>query len=241
MADSGRSRGSRRVSRSVGAATGVLALVGLATAPAFASPGVTAMWHLDESAGSTTMVDSSGGGHDGTISSGVRVGLPGVLGSAYGFSGSGSIVRVPDPTGALNPGRAPLTISAYLQVPADLKSGDYNVLEKGQATATGGAYKLEIAGKSSSSKFGYPDCAFNYPGGKQRVYGPKAINDGKWHLVECHLTTDTVYASVDSVRGPALKRTVTSIANTVDLTIGGKPNNSHYFRGLADEITIQIG
>lgn len=155
------------------------------------------------------MLDSSGGGHDGTIFSGVRVGVTGFHGSAYDFSGSSSIVRVPDPTGALNPGRAPLIITAYLKIPADLTSDDYNVLEKGHATAVGGAYTLEIA-----------------------------INDGNWHLVECHRTADTVYASV---AGVVVKRTVGSIANTIDLTIGGKPNNSHYFRGAADEVTLTIG
>ncbi len=115
------------------------------------------------------------------------------------------------------------------------------MVQKGQATATGGAYKLEIFGKTNSTKFGYPACAFNSPGVKQRVYGPKAINDGAWHLVECQLTADKVYATVDSVSGNVLNRTVGNIANTVDLTLGGKPNNTHYFNGVADELSISIG
>jgi hypothetical protein len=60
-------------------------------------------------------------------------------------------VRVPDPSGALNPGSALLTISVYLKVAANLVAGDYNVVQKGQASATGGAYKLEIFGKASST------------------------------------------------------------------------------------------
>jgi hypothetical protein len=209
--------------------------------PASAATSVVGLWHLDEPPGATTMVDSSGLGHDGTISPDVVLGVPGVSGTAYEFTGSNPVVRVPDPAGTLNPGPSPLTISAYLKVPVTLVAGDYNVVQKGQATATGGAYKLEIFGKTSSTKFGYPDCAFNSPGVKQRVYGPKAINDGTWHLVQCHLTADKVYASVDSVNGKVLNRTVGAIANTVDLTLGGKPNNTHYFNGIADELSISIG
>jgi hypothetical protein len=224
---------------------GVVAALAVAavavTAPASASPSVEALWHLDEPVGSTTMVDASGHGHDGTISTDVVLGVPGSAATAYEFTGANPLVRVPDPTGALNPRSAPLTMSAYLKVPATLVAGDYNVLQKGQATATGGAYKLEIVGQLRSARFGYPACAFNSPSGKQRVYGPRAINDGAWHLVECHLTADKVYATVDSVDGTALKRTVGSIANDVDLTLGGKPNNTHYFDGVADEVSITIG
>jgi hypothetical protein len=209
--------------------------------PASAAPSVVGLWHLDEPPGATTMVDSSGLGHDGTISADVVLGVPGVDGTGYEFTGSNPIVRVPDPTGTLNPGPAPLTISVYLKVPATLTAGDYNVVQKGQATATGGAYKLEIFGKTTSTKFGYPSCAFNSPGAKQRVYGPRAINDGVWHLVQCHLTADKVYATVDSASGKVLNRTVGSIANTIDLTLGGKPNNTHYFNGIADELSISIG
>jgi len=235
-------RGVRRFRSTVGVVAATLALTALAsTAPAFAATTVAAMWHLDESAGATRMVDTSGGGHDGMISSDVVLGAPGLRGSAYDFNGRGAIVRVPDPNGALNPGRAALTISAALKVPVSLTAGDYNVLEKGQATATGGAYKLEIVGKTSSAKFGYPACAFNSSGAKQRVYGPQAVNDGTWHLVECHLTADKVYTSVDGRTGKVLSRTVGSIANTVDLTLGGKPDNTHYFKGLADEVSISIG
>lgn len=232
----------RRCSAILSVAGAAIVLIGVAsTAPASAAAGVAALWHLDEAPGSTTMVDSSGNGHDGTISPDVVLGVPGFSGTAYEFTGSNPIVRVPDPSGSLNPGTAPLTLSAYLKVPSSLGAGDYNVLQKGQATASGGAYKLEIVGQITSARFGYPDCAFNSPGVKQRVYGPRAINDGAWHLVECHLTADAVYASVDSVNGKVLPRKVGSIANTVDVTLGGKPNNTHYFQGVADEVSISIG
>lgn len=222
-------------------AVALILLTALAVNPASATSLVVGSWHLDEQPGSTVMVDSSGLGHDGTISPDVVLGVPGVSGTAYEFTGTNPIVRVPDADGDLNPGLAPLVVSAYLNVPATLAAGDYNVLQKGQATAVGGAYKLEIFGKAGKAKFGYPDCAFNSPGVKQRVYGPKRINDGLWHLVECHLTDTSVYVTVDGEFGKQLVRTVGSIANTVDVTLGGKPNSTHFFNGVADEVSISIG
>ncbi len=142
----------------------------------------------------------------------------------------------------LNPYLSPLTVSAYLWVPSSLTGGDYNVLQKGQANAVGGAYKLEIVGTAGSNKFGYPDCAFNSPGGaKNRVYGPKRINDGSWHQVECHLTDTQAYVTVDGKSGPVATRVVGSIANSVSVTIGGKPNDTHFYQGRADEVSITIG
>ncbi|MGO4342880.1 hypothetical protein [Pedococcus sp. 2YAF34] len=41
--------------------------------------------------------------------------------------------------------------------------------------------------------------------------------------------------------GAYLNRTVGNIANTVDVTLGGKPNDTHFFNGVADEVSISIG
>lgn len=211
-----------------------------AAASALAGPTVVALWHLDEQPSASVMADSSGFGHNGLISSDVVLGVPGAFGTAYSFTGGQPIVRVPT-SDDLNPYSLPLIISAYLNVPATLTAGDYNVIQKGQATTTGGAYKLEVFGKTTQ-KFGYPDCAFNSPGGfNNRVYGPTRINDGSWHRVECHLTDTQAYVTVDGAMGPAAARVVGSIANTTDLTVGGKPNDTHFFSGRADEVTVTIG
>lgn len=173
-----------------------------AVAPAVSGPMVVSMWHLDEAAGSSVMVDSSGFAHHGAISPDVGLGAPGVLGSGFDLTGNAPIVRVPT-ADDLNPYSAPLTISAYVNVPTNLSAGDYNLLEKGTATALGGAYKLEVVGNTTSARFGYPDCAFNSPGGlKNRVYGPKRLTDSTYHRVECHLTSTQAYVTTDGVSGP---------------------------------------
>ncbi|HET8600721.1 MAG TPA: LamG-like jellyroll fold domain-containing protein [Segeticoccus sp.] len=200
-----------------------------------------ALWHLDEAPGSTTMIDASGHGNNGTISN-VALGAAGYLGRSYSFGGNHSIVRVPD-NPSLDPGTAGVTLSAYLRVPSTLGVGDYNVLQKGTATATGGAYKMEVTGRAGKS-FGIPVCAFNGAnGGKVRVLGPRAINDGKWHKVVCSLTTGSNgrgVVTVDGVAGPSLPRTVDSISNSSPVTVGAKTNNTQNYVGDMDEVSIAI-
>lgn len=230
---------SSRKSRVGFALVGSVGALSLAASPAAASPTTAALWHMDEPAGTRTMVDFSGWHNDGSVPAGVTAGIAGAAGSAYHFDGR-SLVRVPHDA-SLNPGTAPITISAWIRVPASLGKGDYNVVQKGVATTTGGAYKLEIHA-STTRKFGFPACAFNGPTtAKNRVYGPVRVNDGKWHRVECHLTATQAYAVVDGQSGPVAKRAVSSISNTTDVTLGGKPTNKHYFVGDLDEVSIRIG
>jgi Concanavalin A-like lectin/glucanases superfamily len=228
-----------------------------ATAGAKGANGATlmAMWHLDEAPGSTVMVDSSGHDNDGVINSHVTLGMPGdpavsSASTAYQFNSKNPLVSVPDGTGSLNPGAAPITVTAYLKVPAGLQPGDYNIIQKGKATEPGGAWKMEeYATTRGSMWFGYPHCAFNTPADsttgaaahKDQVYGPKAINDGLWHKVECHLTSSSAYTVVDGVSGPVIARTTGAISNTSPTTLGGKPNGTHFFSGIADEVSVVIG
>ena len=235
-------QGSRRYRRPLAAVT-LLTLSVIATSAATSAAAVSgtvaALWHMDEQPGASVMVDSSGFNHNGAIGT-VSLGVPSYDAStAYEFTGKG-LVRVPN-AADLNPGSQPLTISAHVLVPANLANGDYNLIEKGVATTTGGAYKMEIFGKSKSRRFGYPDCAFNGANGHNRVYGPFTIADGKWHQVVCNLTATQAFVTVDDTPGPKATRAVDTIANTTDLTIGGKPNNTHYYIGRADEISITIG
>ena len=238
-------RRSRRLGRApfiLGAVIGVPLIATPSMADAQEAPTVVALWHMDEARSSSTMFDSSGFHHDGSLGSNVTPGIASDDGSTgYNFQQPSGMVRVPhDPM--LNPGDRPITISAHLRVAADLPVGDYNVLEKGTATASGGAYKLEVhATRRDSPKFGFPDCAFNGAAGQNRVYGPKSIADGQWHTVVCHLTATQAYVTIDGRSGKAVTRQVTTIANTVDLTVGAKPDGKHGYVGDADEVSISIG
>src|SRR5436189_3325879 len=72
--------------------------------------GTRALWHMDEKSGST-MVDSSGNGHNGSLSS-IQLGVAGFSGTAYGFSRS--TVTVPSASD-LNPGSQTITVTIHMK------------------------------------------------------------------------------------------------------------------------------
>jgi hypothetical protein len=237
----------------VGGTVSVMAFAGLSQAPSARAeesvPTVVAIWHLEEPDGMSTAFDVSGFGNHGVVSPDVIQGIDGYQGLGYEFTGPAPIVKVPNGNGSLNPGASPLLITAHLKVPADLTPGDYNVIQKGAATAKGGAYKLEMFAPltTTNKKWGFPRCAVNTSATardikrKDSAYGPYRINDGEWHLIECRLTATSLTVSVDGSSGATVARTVGPISNVVGLTLGGKPNNSHYFNGAMDEASITIG
>ena len=108
----------------------LIAVVALTPGVASAST-VNALWHMDEAAGATVMVDFSGHGNTGTLHN-VTAGVPGKVGTAYSFGGSKvqSYVEVPDsPT--LNPGTAKINISVWFNTTSLPTSGDFDLVRKG--------------------------------------------------------------------------------------------------------------
>jgi hypothetical protein len=68
--------------------------------------------------------------------------------------------------------------------------------------------------------------------------GP-ALNDGRWHTVQCVKTSSAITLIVDG-QSFSQSATVGTIANTDSLVIGARPG-SDYFQGSLDEASIQIG
>jgi hypothetical protein len=194
-------------------------------------PVLVALWHMDETSGST-MFDSAGT-HNGTLHS-VQLGLPGFSGTSYGFGGSSSYVDVPS-TADLNPGSANLTFTIHLQTsgappPAP---ADWDLFRKGLYTTGGAEYKMEF------QQTGQASCGFEGTGGYAELVAGPAINDGQWHTVSCVKTSTAIEVVVD---GQVFSKTasVGSIANTTDVTIGARPG-SDWYQGQLDEASIQIG
>jgi Concanavalin A-like lectin/glucanases superfamily len=196
---------------------------------------LNAWWHMEELPGATTMPDASGNGNDGVLSS-VTLGLPGVVGMAYGFNGTSSIVTVPS-SDTLNPGAHDVYLSIWLQLPIGLPEGDYNVLQKGVSVTPGGFYKIELTGENS---VGNPVCVFHGSRGEARVVAPNTIADGLWHRVSCVKTANDVSVYIDDVPVASTDVHVGSIANDEPLTIGAKPTHDDWFLGHADGAAIFV-
>lgn len=192
-----------------------------------AVPALVALWHMDETSG-TVMVDSVGG-HNGTLN-GVRVGLAGFIGTAYGFNHS--FVSVPSAK-ALNPGRRKITIAIRLNATLTPAHPDWDLMRKGVFDGVSGDYKIEYQPTGQAS------CGFLGTLGSSELIAGPPLNDGRWHTVQCVKTTTTIRLVVDG-RTFTKKARIGSIANHAPITIGARPG-SEFFNGALDEAYVQIG
>ena len=196
------------------------------------SASIVALWHMDETSG-TRMHDSIGT-HDGTLNA-VQLGLPGFTGTAYGFNGSSSYVSVPT-AADLNPGGASITITIHIKTTGapPPSPDDWDLIRKGYYGSSGGEYNIELQHSGQAS------CTFKGSSGyiEQFTAGP-ALNDGRWHSIQCIKTATAVELVVDgTVHSTAI--TIGTIVNTDPIDIGARPG-SDWTQGTLDEASIQIG
>jgi Concanavalin A-like lectin/glucanases superfamily len=211
------------------AGSAVLGVVALGPAGVAAGSTVAALWHMNETSG-TTMVDSSGHGHNGTLHS-VTLGASGFSGKAYSFNGTSSYVSVPNSAG-LNPGSANITISFYLSTTSLPKSGDYDLVRKGAYPAQN--YKVELLPS------GQIMCTFQGSSSRHNATGGSGLNNGAWHHIQCIKTASQIQTVIDGTVRATTNATVGSISNTSAADIGAHPG-SDWTKGKLDEVSITIG
>jgi hypothetical protein len=192
--------------------------------------GLVAQWNMDEPAGSTTMLDSSGNGNNGTLNNGVQAGVPGETGTAYLFSGQ-SYVDVPS-SGSLNPGTASMDISFWLNTTHLPTSGDYDLVRKGVYPDQ--EYKTELL------QSGQLACAFTGSAGTVTAIGGPSLADGAWHHVECVKTGTQVQLSIDGAVVATTSGSAGSISTSGDATLGAHPGYD-YYQGTLDDVTLTFG
>ncbi len=192
-------------------------------------PGLVALWHMDETSG-TTMADAVGG-HTGTLHS-VTLGAAGFLGQAYTFNGSSGYASVPTKAD-LNPGASPITVTIRVKTTSAPAKPDWDVIRKGLYTTAGGEWKMEYQPSGQAS------CGFNGSSGYSEMTAGPAINDGQWHMVQC-VKTDTAIKVVIDGAATTKSAKIGTIANTDALPIGARPG-SEFFKGALDEASVQIG
>lgn len=222
--------------RVVLAAAVVVLAVG--ASPAAAAPLQVALWHLDETSG-TSAFDSVGG-NTGAIHN-ATLGVPGVSGTAYRFDGKSAYVDVPT-SGALNPGTAPIQFTVHVRytvTPGKTSTTDYDVLRKGTSSDSAQFYKLEIRHDNRAV------CRFvgsNTTSTGILIHTGPVLNDGRWHTLTCTKSDAQIALTVD---GKTFTKSgvVGSIANSGPLTLGAKPGRSFsdFYHGDLDEVSVTIG
>lgn len=220
-----------------------------------AAAGSMVTWSMNERGGSTMV--SSGAGPNGHIGAGVRLGASGAAGTAYTFASPAPqsrvqgdrLVTVSNASGGryLNPGAARITVAVSVRTGG---SGEYNVMQKGQARTHGGFYKMEING--NGSRPGRPACTFGTGRRGYSVSTTTRVNDGRWHRIACTKAASggrvVVTLTVDGVAKRRVFHAATfAISNTLPLSIGGKSScnasqvDCDYFEGSLDQASVRIG
>jgi hypothetical protein len=192
-----------------------------------AAPVLVALWHMDETSGNVA-VDSVGG-HNGILDH-VQGGLPGFIGTAFGFTRS--TITVPSAR-ALNPGRRKITAAIRLNTTLAPVRPDWDLLRKGVFGSGTGDYKVEYQPTGQAS------CGFRGTSGASELIAGPRLNDGRWHTVQCVKTRTAIRLVVDG-RTFSKRAKIGSLSNRAPLVIGSRPG-SEFFRGALDEAYIQIG
>jgi hypothetical protein len=255
-------RGGRRVTAAAWTVCATAVLVASACAPPTGEAlggRPAARWTMDERPGATVMVDVSGSGSDGVIGSAVAVGdgtyrFPGwtanvdtagrLIGRVAVTSGA---VSVPDPWGALEPGRGSFVVSVRLRS-ALTSSGrlpsapaaSFNVVQKGRADQAGGFWKLELSGDGSST--GRLRWVISDGSRSAVVTSAVRVDDGQWHTVVAQRRDDRALLTVDGVSASAPAGGVGDVApGGVPVTVGKKPGSTDprdAFAGWLDDLTV---
>jgi hypothetical protein len=226
----------------LGKSLAVAAVLTLAFA-ASASAATLADWEMNEGPGATTMVDSSG--HvNGTIGSAVQTGVSILGATAYQWPFASPTAPPPKPerivqanSSSLNPGSGTYTVS--LRFRTNQHFG--NIVQKGQAGAAGGYFKIE-------NPNGRINCVFRgVVSGKlvrKAVQASQVTSDNAWHVATCTRTSTGVTLTIDGVVAGTARGNTGNISNTRPISIGGKLNcdqvntTCDYFTGALDWVKI---
>jgi len=213
-------------------AAAVLGAVALAPAGQAFAGTVAALWNMDEKAGATVMVDSSGNGNNGTLHN-VTAGVPGHTGTAYKFGGSAkkSYVEVPD-SPPLNPGTQPISVSFWLKTTHLPTSGDYDLVRKGDFPQQ--EYKVEL------EKTNQIACTFHGSLASNNATGGSNLANGKWHHIVCAENSTAITLTIDGVLVKTTAVNVGSISTTTPVEIGAHPTFD-YYNGVLDDASITTG
>ncbi len=216
-------------------------LIGTAATAGTSSDRPVAVWEMNERSGARTMMDSGGRGLHGRIGS--EVGTDTYVGGSTGYRFDrvepdsppprpGHLVTVRD-TDALDPGTRDYAVTVRLRTTH--KFG--NIIQKGQATTSGGNFKLQIPS-------GILECLFRGSASLILVSSPRRLNDGRWHTVRCARTDDAVTLAVDGVTVARRPGWTGRIANSWPVSIGGKTScdqidvGCDYYAGDLDYVQI---
>ena len=67
------------------------------------------------------------------------------------------------------------------------------------------------------------------------------LQDGRWHHLACSRDGNTLTLTIDGVKVKSTSKSVGTINNTSDVTIGAKSADQDHYSGLIDQVQIAVG
>lgn len=232
------------------AAAALAASASLATAPVASgalalAPVDQVVYEMNEPAGATTMIDTSGNGLNAPVNQdGLDTGVTynGSIGYFWSRKDPNSlpvarerVIQVAD-----NPLLDPRGDTFTVEIRYRTKENFGNIIQKGQSASVGGQWKFE-------NPMGLPSCLFKSPTGKAGVRSKINLSDNQWHTLRCVRTPTRVTMYVDGVYMNRKNSSSGFIDNKIPMTIGGKINcdqvtiTCDYFSGMIDYVKITRG
>lgn len=196
-------------------------------------------WSLDEPGSPATASDTSGFDNHGANHDIVG------NGTGYQFNGTSSRVVVAD-SPSLDPGSADFTfgVTLVMTTPPDLGE-TFDILRKGLASTSGGAYKLEVKNTKGVAK---ARCLVkDSTKVAAATMAPTSLANGVPHTITCSKTSTGVTVRVDALT--TRTKTVAhlgSVSNTKELALGAKAGSSastgfDWYRGILEDAWVRVG
>jgi hypothetical protein len=217
-----------------------VAIVVVGSAGAASAFGATvADWEMNESAGATTMHDSSASNLSGSIGSAVVTGVVTNGATGYRWLGTNKDGYHPERlvtvnSSLLNPGTSDFVVTIRLFTGA----GDQNIVQKGQATTPGGYWKIDMVQ-------GHVICLFKGSAGRSAIKSSQTVWDNAWHTVRCERNGSRVSLTIDGGTTRTNVSATGTVANSKVLGIGGKAScnggsiQCDYYVGRLDYVRVE--
>ena len=194
-----------------------------ATTPTTIS-GLVAAYAFDEGTG-TTVLDVSGTGNNGTISSATWT-TSAKYGNALIFNGSNALVTIPDAASLhLTAG---MTLEAWVK-PSTVDGAWRDVVYKGNDN-----YYLEGTSTSGSA----PAAGGTFGTASANVFGTSALVANTWTHLASTYDGATLRLYVNGAQVSSVARTGTLASSTNALQVGGDSLYGQYFAGTIDEVRV---
>jgi Laminin G domain len=219
--------------------TGAVVACAVTSAGRAVAATTVADWEMNEGTGATRMHDSGPRNLSGTIGSAVHTGVSAGGAKAYRWRSKNMAGKHPErlvkvSSSLLNPGTAAFAVTVRLRTGA----GDQNIIQKGQATTSGGMWKIDMVK-------GHVKCTFKGSKGRVGIGSRKTVWDSAWHTVRCVRRSTSVSIRVDGGRSRGSPGATGRIANSAKLSIGGKAScdpptvDCDYYIGLLDRVAVR--